>query len=389
MTPDIRNRLLVPVAESVTLRETVAYAVSEARSAAAAGESAAVHFVYPESRRAGDPAFDAASEADVELLERVDVWAETDLQDADPPLDDRIEVETALVGRNRYLFSPGDYADVLADYAAANDLGRVVIDPEYNPVGTSPLLDPLETALERTGLAVEEAPVERQARRGALVTPSGLQQYLVIFATSYLFYLLLAWVGGVVDWLTGAVSAGIVALVLGRVSLRQPLHPIRTLRRFVRFVVYLPYLLWEILKANVAIAWVILHPRLPIEPRLVGFRAAVWDDLPVTTLANSITLTPGTLTVDVTDREFYVHSLTAGTRDDLFDGGLERAVRFVFYGRAASRIPSPRERNDVRTQVEVRQSDDPGGTPSTAATDDHSPADAADEGASPDGEGLT
>jgi len=66
----------------------------------------------------------------------------------------------------------------------------------------------------------------------------------------------------------------------------------------------------------------------------------------VTTLANSITLTPGTLTVSVTDRAFTIHSLTAGARADLFDGGLERAVRFVFYGRESMAIATPRERGD-------------------------------------------
>jgi len=105
-------------------------------------------------------------------------------------------------------------------------------------------------------------------------------------------------------------------------------------------------LLKEIAVANLQIAYVVLHPDLPIDPEVVELRAAVWGDTAVTTLANSITLTPGTLTVSVTDRAFAVHSLTPGSRADLFDGGLERAVRFVFYGREAASIPTPRERGD-------------------------------------------
>ncbi len=355
MTSDTSGRILVPVAESVTLRETVAYAVDEARSAAEEGNRAAVHFIYPESRRVGDPAYDERSEADVDLLERVTVWAETGLEDDGGGTAGAVEITTAIVGQDRYLFSPGDYADAIREYAKTHGLDRVVVDPEYHPLGSSPLLDPLTSALSRTGLAVEEAPVERPARRGSLVAAGSLQQYLVIFASSYLFYLLLAWLGGVVDLITGAVSATIVAVALGNVSLRRSIAPASAVRRFVRFLLYVPYLLWEIAKANVSLAVVILHPRLPIEPKLVGFRAAVWNDLPVTTLANSITLTPGTLTVDVTDREFYVHTLTPGARDDLFDGGLERAVRTVFFGRAASDIPSPREREDVRDHEELKE----------------------------------
>jgi multicomponent Na+:H+ antiporter subunit E len=96
-----------------------------------------------------------------------------------------------------------------------------------------------------------------------------------------------------------------------------------------------------------AIAYVVLHPDLPIDPEMVEFDAAVWSALPVTTLANSITLTPGTLTVDVSRQHFTVHTLTGSSRDDLFSGALERAVRFVFYGRAAARIPSPVERQEM------------------------------------------
>jgi multicomponent Na+:H+ antiporter subunit E len=110
---------------------------------------------------------------------------------------------------------------------------------------------------------------------------------------------------------------------------------------------YVPYLLYEITKANLQVAAVILHPRLPIAPRMTRLESAVWGSLPVTTLANSITLTPGTLTVRVEGRNLLVHSLVPASREGLFDGSLERAVRFVFYGRRAMSIASPRERGDA------------------------------------------
>jgi multicomponent Na+:H+ antiporter subunit E len=66
--------------------------------------------------------------------------------------------------------------------------------------------------------------------------------------------------------------------------------------------------------------------------------------MPVTTLANSITLTPGTLTIDVARQHFLVHALIPGAEDDLLEGTLERLVRFVFYGRESARIATPRER---------------------------------------------
>jgi multicomponent Na+:H+ antiporter subunit E len=86
---------------------------------------------------------------------------------------------------------------------------------------------------------------------------------------------------------------------------------------------------------------------MPIEPSVVRFRAAVWGGLPVTTLANSITLTPGTLTVDVGPEGLEIHTLTGDARDGLAGGSLERAVRFVFYGRGGARIPTPTERESI------------------------------------------
>jgi multicomponent Na+:H+ antiporter subunit E len=180
-----------------------------------------------------------------------------------------------------------------------------------------------------------------------LVRRGTVAQYLTLFGVSYGFYLLLAGSLATFELVTGAISAGIVATALWGISLTSPVNPGRTVGQLGRGVLYVPYLLWQIAKANVEIAYVVLHPDLPIDPEVVEFDAAVWSALPVTTLANSITLTPGTLTIDVSRRHFTVHTLTRSSREDLFSGALERAVRFVFYGRAAARISSPLERRDT------------------------------------------
>ncbi|WP_129115176.1 monovalent cation/H+ antiporter subunit E [Halegenticoccus tardaugens] len=342
MAAEDHTRILVPVGESPTLRNAVAYAVRVAHDDAAERDGrATVHFVYPAVWRAFESTRAAKFERAEELLERVEVWAADDLE-AD---ETAVEIETAVVGADEYLFSPGDFARVLVNYARVHDLDRIVIDPEYQPGGNAPMLRPLEFELSQSGLAVEEAPVERPARRTRLVGRESLSQLLIVFGASYLFYLAL---GGFntepFELVTGAITAGIVAIVLSKIALKGPPNLREIPRQAARFALYVPYLLWEIAKANVAIAYVVLHPRLPIDPSIERFEAAVWGDMPATTLANSITLTPGTLTVDVSQREFYIHALTQSSREDLFEGALERAVRFVFYGRRAARIPSPRER---------------------------------------------
>jgi multicomponent Na+:H+ antiporter subunit E len=154
-------RLLVPVSESPTLRNTVAYAVGEALDRAGeTGEPAAVHFVYPVSERLTIGEDSTETERARDLLEKVTVWAEEDLgEDATA-----VAVETGLVGTREYLFSPGDYAEVFTRYAREHDLDRAVFDPEFNPLGTTPLLPPLESEVRRAGLDVEEAPVQRRRR---------------------------------------------------------------------------------------------------------------------------------------------------------------------------------------------------------------------------------
>jgi len=330
------GRFVVPVSESVTLRNTVAHAVRRAQDSPDA--EPVVHFVYPLARRlrSGE---DAAA---TDVLERVAVWAREDLGGDDSA----VTIETVVVGADQYLFGPGDYADIIETYARERGLDTVLLDPEFNPSGATPLLPPLEAELERAGLTISEAPVERQTRRPRLVRPGGLGQYLLLAGLSFAFYLLVSGSLAVFELATGAISAAVVATLLWRVSLTGPTRPATLLARVARMGLYVPYLLWEIGKANLDIAYVVLHPSLPIDPKMVEFDAAVWSELPVTTLANSITLTPGTLTVDVTRRHFTVHTLTGGAREDLFAGGLERAVRFVFYGRGPADIPSPRERGE-------------------------------------------
>jgi multicomponent Na+:H+ antiporter subunit E len=331
------ERLMVPVSESVTLRNIVAYAVR--RVAESDDGPATVHFVYPVAER-GTEHVDSGKPED--LLDRVDVWADEDREGRPAS----VTVETAVVGADRYLFSPADYAEVLVEYGREHGIDTVVLDPGFNPSGATPLLPPLAAELELSDLDVVEAPVERQTRRPRVVGTGSLGQFLLLAGVSYAFYLVVGGTLATFDLVTGAVSAFIVATVLWRVSMTDTIRPVQLVARSLRFLVYVPYLLWAIVVANLQIAYVVLHPRLPIDPELVEFDAVLWSELSVTTLANSITLTPGTLTVDVSRQHFTVHTLTAGSREDLLAGGLERAVRFVFYGRAAARLPGPSERGD-------------------------------------------
>jgi multicomponent Na+:H+ antiporter subunit E len=82
-------------------------------------------------------------------------------------------------------------------------------------------------------------------------------------------------------------------------------------------VVYIVLFLWELLTANVDVAYRVLAPSMPIEPDVVEVPLRVETDMAVTTIANSITLTPGTLTMDYdeTTNSLYVHGITGANRE--------------------------------------------------------------------------
>lgn len=96
---------------------------------------------------------------------------------------------------------------------------------------------------------------------------------------------------------------------------------------------HFPYaliLLKEIVKANLDVAERVLDPQLPIEPAIVRLKSPVRGELAQTALANSITLTPGTLTVDIKDDEFYIHCLAEEYVEGIFEGPLQKWVMWLY-----------------------------------------------------------
>ena len=99
-----------------------------------------------------------------------------------------------------------------------------------------------------------------------------------------------------------------------------------------RFWLYLPWLMKEILVANVAVAKVILHPKLPISPITVIFHGSQKTDIGRFIYANSITLTPGTITTGVEGQDFEIHALTYADVDGREEDEMDRRVTWVEQG---------------------------------------------------------
>ena len=122
-----------------------------------------------------------------------------------------------------------------------------------------------------------------------------------------LFWSVDLWVLG-----TGVFFALIVATMLGDIypdGMSKVLDP----RRWLYLLIYLPYFLWFCIRANFDVALRVLHPDVLIRPGIVKVRTTLTNEMARTFLANSITLTPGTLTVEMDGQDFYVHWINIHT----------------------------------------------------------------------------
>lgn len=128
---------------------------------------------------------------------------------------------------------------------------------------------------------------------------------------------------------SGLVTAGAAAAV----AIRRDLVPEGTLAFHARaLVTYLPWLLWQIAAANIRVIRVVWSPKLPIDPRLVEVPCSLSTNLGRAIYANSITLTPGTVTIRVEHDKLLVHALTAQDEADLLNGAMESRIKLLEAG---------------------------------------------------------
>src|SRR3972149_2090801 len=139
----------------------------------------------------------------------------------------------------------------------------------------------------------------------------------------FLFWILLSGEFNFVLILSAVVSSLLVAylshdLLIGDIDIRLAAIKI------IRFIKYLPWLLWQIALSNVDLVYRTLHPKMPIEPVVIEFDTPLRTDMGITILANSITLTPGTVTLEANNKGgFIVHAIARGHADSLLAGDMQ------------------------------------------------------------------
>ena len=98
-----------------------------------------------------------------------------------------------------------------------------------------------------------------------------------------------------------------------------------------KYALYWLWLLKEVVNANIDVVKATVKSEMVINPRVIAFRIKYDNPMAHTTLANSITLTPGTVTLNVTEDGLYeIHALTDGAAEGLLGGGMQQKVADLF-----------------------------------------------------------
>ena len=142
-----------------------------------------------------------------------------------------------------------------------------------------------------------------------------------------LFGIWLLWSGHYTPLLIsfGLASCALVVLLAWRMGIVDDEgFPLHLTPRILR---YLPWLAVEVVKSNLELARRVLSPRLPIGPEIVELTASQKTDLGRATYANSITLTPSTVTIEAeSDGTFVVHAISPEAAAELRSGEMDRQV---------------------------------------------------------------
>ncbi|MCU0724982.1 MAG: Na+/H+ antiporter subunit E [Planctomycetes bacterium] len=137
---------------------------------------------------------------------------------------------------------------------------------------------------------------------------------IATFVFAFLVYLAVTWSLDPASVLIGA-AASLAAAVAMR-PLELEVAPLLLLpHRLLFAVIYVPVLLWYVIRANLDVAYRVIHPKLPIRPGIVKARTTLKTAAARVLLANSITLTPGTLTVDLVGDALYIHRIAVPEKE--------------------------------------------------------------------------
>ena len=137
---------------------------------------------------------------------------------------------------------------------------------------------------------------------------------LMYFIITFAVWLLLTWSLDVQNIAAGIIIVFLCTVFIGHLFFDNTVKMLNP-RRIIWFLYYIPVFFIHMVKANLDVAYRVIHMNVPIRPGIVKVKTVLKSDLGLTFLANSITLTPGTLTIDIIGNELYIHWIYVKTDD--------------------------------------------------------------------------
>ena len=158
-------------------------------------------------------------------------------------------------------------------------------------------------------------------------------RYLAVFLLSMFFWLMLTFEFTVPNIIVGAVASCITSLIFARFFVKN-VYKLLQPHRYFWFLVYLIVFIWECIKANIDVAYRVLHPAMPIRPGIVKVKTTLKSEMAKMLLANSITMTPGTISVDIIDDYLYIHWIYISSDDpnvytEIITGAFEKYIKRI------------------------------------------------------------
>ncbi|MFH1508459.1 MAG: Na+/H+ antiporter subunit E [Candidatus Omnitrophota bacterium] len=147
---------------------------------------------------------------------------------------------------------------------------------------------------------------------------------VILFILALLIWSFLTWPLDLQHLIIGILVSIFVSFMTGDMFVKRP-YLFKHISRYLWFLYYIPLFIWECIKANLDVAYRVGHPDLLINPGIVKVKTTLKSDTALTFLANSITLTPGTMSVDI-DAEngfLYIHWI------DVKDKDIQKATEII------------------------------------------------------------
>ena len=189
----------------------------------------------------------------------------------------------------------------------------------------------LDTQLHQNGTSGQPGSVSEDSPSDNPGRKRPVYPFLLTFLIMFVLWILLSGRFDAFHLVLGVISCSIVAYFSGDLLFDSP--KIRgLLGLWIRFIQYIPWLIYQIFLANLHLMYLTFHPRMMdlIDPQIFKFRSKLKSDLSLVTFANSITLTPGTITVRVSiDGDFSIHAIDKKSKEGL-PGEMESRIGRVF-----------------------------------------------------------